>query len=385
MLKDKKMEFDQGRLGLNILNFQKQLKIFNLRIQTSSRTSEESDILQNLSFHIYQLQHAAATGNLTQELSTLSESLQSNESLAACFLTQFVGYVQSTLDMEERLETVKEIIDHFLPCIHTAMKISHGKQVLSKILCKDFLFNLYKCVINTFKRGSQYQNGAAINLLEYQVNWNKVVKAHVIRMNSGDSKKLFQETFGDCGNIAELYLIYVWQIYMIYEVKERDFMPPSLHCITEVMENSGKYVVVVPARDMKKMALNDPFSPAGRYYNTLTDYNKLEVPHPIPDLSFECTDFRIGVLYPNGVVFLVNSASWDNCLQKISATIEGLEVKTSLKFMPSLGRTFGLPLKVKQFLLLTSDLSLSRETGIAVGLIYCARKCKSMIITDDVG
>lgn len=339
------METDQDKHDSHTINLQKQLILFSVRIQISSHTSDESDILLDLYSHLNQLQRVAASGDMAKKLSAFSKELESNESSAACFLTQFVQYVQSTLELEKNLDTIKEIINCLLPCVQSAMKSMLGKQALKKIICEDLLLDLYKCLVNTFKRESQYQNGATTNLLEYQSNLNKIVKAHIIRMNSEDSKKLFQETFGDCGNTSELYLIYVWQIYMIYEVKERDSMPPSLHCITDVMERSGEYVVVVPPRDMKRMALTNPASPAGRYSSTLTERDKLAAPHPIPDLAFEWTDLWISVLYPNGVVFLVNSVSWEDRLQEISTTIEGLEVKKPLTFMPSLGSTFGLSVK----------------------------------------
>lgn len=343
------MATDKSKQSHGILNLQKQLKILYWRIQTSSYTSEEPDMFLSLSSHISQLQNIDATDNITKELSSFSESLQASECLAACFLTQFLHYVESTLEITGNLDTVKEIIDCLLPCVHTAMKRIHGKEVVKKICKNNLLLNIYKCLVNAFTKESQYQNGAVTDLFEYQSNSNKTVKAHIKRMNSGDSKKLFQETFGDCGNIAELYLIYVWQIYMIYEVKEDNAMLPSLHCITEVMENSGKYIMVVPPWDMNKMSLTNPSTPAGRYYNSLRDGKMLEAPHPIPDLAFEWTDFRIGVLHPNGVVFLINSGSWEDCLKEISATIEGLEVKRSLTFLPSLGSTFGLALKVRVF------------------------------------
>lgn len=341
------METDQDKHDSHTINLQKQLILFSVRIQISSHTSDESDILLNLSSHLNQLQCEAASSDLVKEVSAFSKALESNESSAACFLTQFVQYVQSTLEVEKNLDTVKEIIKCLLPCVQSALKSMLGKQALKKIICKDLVLDLYKCLVNTFQRESQYQNLAATNLLEYQSNLNKIVKAHIIRMTSDDSKKLFQETFGDSGNISELYLIYVWQIYMIYEVKQRDSMPPSLHCITDDMERSGGYVVVVPARDMKRMSLTNPASPAGRHSNTLTEKDKLAAPHPIPDLTFEWTDLRVGVLHHNGVVFLVNSASWEDCLKEISATIEGLEVKKPLTSVPSLGSTFGLAVKVR--------------------------------------
>ncbi|MPC33596.1 hypothetical protein E2C01_026952 [Portunus trituberculatus] len=112
------------------------------------------------------------------------------------------------------------------------------------------------------------------------------------------------------------------------------------------MEKSGKYIVVVPYKDLKKMALTDPFSPAGRYHNILTQTDKVAARHPIPDLDFEWTDFQISVLHPNGVAFLTNSAAWKDSLRKISSTIESLEVKRCLRFSPALGSTFALPLKI---------------------------------------
>lgn len=332
-------------------NLMKQLKIFNLRVQISRKASGASDVFASLSSHINLLQQISSTDILAQELSKFSQSLQSDANLAGCFLIQFMNYIESTLDLEENLDTIKEIVNHLLPCIHVALKNQPKNEALKEIFHNDLFLSLYKCVINTFRRESLYQEGSTTDMLKYQSNGDRTVKAHIVRMNQRDSRRIFQETFGDSGSIASLYLIYVWQIYMIYEIREGGSVQSSIHSLTQVMEKSGKYVVQVPDKEMKKMALTDPFSPAGRYHKILTQSDKIAAHHPIPDLDFEWTDFLIGVLHPNGVVFLTNLAAWEDCLQKISSTIESLEVKRLLRFSPSLGTTFALPLKVRYFVL----------------------------------
>ncbi|KAK8406513.1 hypothetical protein O3P69_007274 [Scylla paramamosain] len=132
---------------------------------------------------------------------------------------------------------------------------------------------------------------------------------------------------------------------MIYEIRKENSVQSSIHSLTQTMEKSGKYIVVVSDKDLKKMALTDPLSPAGRYYKILTQTDKVAARHPIPDLDFEWTDLQISVLHPNGVAFLANSATWNDSLRKISSTIEGLEVKRSLRFVPALGSTFALSVK----------------------------------------
>lgn len=247
--------------------------------------------------------------------------------------------------MKENLDTIKVTIRYLLPCVNIALKNQPKEQIPNKLLKDDFFPNLYRSIVNTFRNESMYQEGSATDILNYQNTEDRTVKAHVVRMNQGDSKRTFQETFGDCGDLASLYLIYVWQIYMIYEIRKESSGHSSIHSLTQTMEKSGKYIVVVPNKDLKKMALTDPFSPAGRYHKILTQTDKVAARHPIPDLDFEWTDFRISVLHPNGVAFLVNSASWKDGLRKISSTIEDLEVKRSLRFLPALGSTFGLSVK----------------------------------------
>lgn len=333
------------------LNLIKQLKVFYFRVQIGMQTSEVSDAHTSLSSHMNLLQAVTDPDKLHLELSKFSQSLQSNTKLAECFLVQFINYIKSTIDLKENLDTIEETIRYLLPCVNTALKNQPKEQIPNKLLKDDFFPNLYRSIVNTFRKESMYQEGSATDILNYQNTEDRTVKAHVVRMNQGDSKRTFQETFGDCGDLASLYLIYVWQIYMVYEIRKESSGHSSIHSLTQTMEKSGKYIVVVPNKDLKKMALTDPFSPAGRYHKILTQTDKVAARHPIPDLDFEWTDFRINVLHPNGVAFLVNSASWKDGLRKISSTIEGLEVKRSLRFLPALGSTFGLSVKVRSTIL----------------------------------
>ncbi|KAK8406514.1 hypothetical protein O3P69_007274 [Scylla paramamosain] len=339
------MDTTRKRESSDHLNLIKQLKVLYFRVQIGMQTSEVSDALTSLSCHMNLLHKTTGPDKLAIELLKFSQSLQSNTKLAECFLVQFMNYIESTIDLEENLDTVKEIIRYLLPCINVALKNQPKEQIPNKLLKDDFLSNLYKAIVNTFRKESLYQEGSTTDILNYQNTEDRTVKAHIVRMNQRDSKRTFQETFGDYGNIASLYLIYVWQIYMIYEIRKENSVQSSIHSLTQTMEKSGKYIVVVSDKDLKKMALTDPLSPAGRYYKILTQTDKVAARHPIPDLDFEWTDLQISVLHPNGVAFLANSATWNDSLRKISSTIEGLEVKRSLRFVPALGSTFALSVK----------------------------------------
>ena len=347
----RKMDTIYHREILGHLNLVKQLKVFYLKVQVVRRASEASDVLTQLCSHIDLLQQITSQDNLALELSKFCQSLQSNTNLATCFLIQFMNYIASTIDLEKNFDTIKEAIHYLLPCIHVALKSQPNNQALNEIFKNDLFLNLYKCIINTFKRETLYQEDSTADMLKYQIDEDRTVKAHIVRMNQGDSKRLFKETYGDNGNIASLYLIYVWQIYMIYEIRERESVQSSIYSLTQIMEKSGKYVMVVPDKDLKKMALTDPFSPAGKYHKILTQSDRISARHPIPDLDFEWTDFRISVLYPNGVVFLANSASWKDHLKNISIAIKSLEVKRFLRFSPALGSTFALPLRVRSIVM----------------------------------
>ncbi|XP_045129695.1 uncharacterized protein LOC123515212 isoform X2 [Portunus trituberculatus] len=326
-------------------NLIKQLKAFYFRVQVGMQTSGISDALTSLSSHLNLLQKTTDPDTLPVQLLKFSQSLQSNTKLAEFFLVQFMNYIESTIDLEGNLDNIKETIRYLLPCINVALKNQSKEQIQSNLLKDDFFPNLYRSMVDTFRKESMYQEASITDILNYQNTKDRIVKAHIVRMNQEDSKRTFQEAFGDCGNIASLYLIYVWQIYMIYEIRKENFILSSIHSLTQAMEKSGKYIVVVPYKDLKKMALTDPFSPAGRYHNILTQTDKVAARHPIPDLDFEWTDFQISVLHPNGVAFLTNSAAWKDSLRKISSTIESLEVKRCLRFSPALGSTFALPLK----------------------------------------
>lgn len=340
-----KMDTACKKESSDLLNLIKQLKVFCFRVQIGMQTSEMSDAHTSLSSHMNLLQTVTDPDKLHIELSKFSQSLQSDTKLAECFLVQFMHYTESTIDLKENLDTIKETIRYLLPCINIALKNQPKEQIPNKLSKDDFFPNLYRSIVNTFRKESMYQEGSTTDILNYQNTEDRTVKAHVVRMNQIDSKMTFQETFGDCGDFASLYLIYVWQIYMIYEIKKESFGNSSIHSLTQAMEKSGKYIVVVPDKDLKKMTLTDPFSPAGRYHKILTQADKVAARHPIPDLDFEWTDFRISVLHPNGVAFLANSASWKDRLRKISSTVEDLEVKRSLRFLPALGSTFGLSVK----------------------------------------
>lgn len=61
------METDQDKHDSHTINLQKQLILFSVRIQISSHTSDESDILLDLYSHLNQLQRVAASGDMAKK------------------------------------------------------------------------------------------------------------------------------------------------------------------------------------------------------------------------------------------------------------------------------------------------------------------------------
>ncbi|KAG7177729.1 uncharacterized protein LOC121862837 [Homarus americanus] len=328
-----------------------QLKVFHLRIKVYNYThtllEDSRKVLgssSKLEAYIKQLTLAVSVDDLVQKLLLFSEALKSDMQLASCFLTNLISYVQSVLDLEKNLSDINEILDYLIPSVNIVVNSNIDKKTIQNIQNENFMQILYKNTVNIFNRESKYRETSINDLLQYEQG-RKTVKAHIVRMSPEDSQKLFQETFDDVGSVSNLYLIYVWRIYKIYEVEEGNTPESSVTSLTEVMKNSGKFLSIVPTKDLLSKERKVPYTQIGKKLRAEESDTMNDTSKTLVDMSFEWADFRIGQLYENGVVFLTNMDNWADRLQEISASIEKLEVKKKVKFLPTLGSTYALSLQ----------------------------------------
>ncbi|XP_071536938.1 uncharacterized protein [Panulirus ornatus] len=303
----------------------------------STAAVKERELFSKLEIHLNQIRLTTSLTDIDQKLSALSCALQTDVLFASFFLNNFIDYLLSVFDKEKNLTRVSEILEYFIPCVRTVISGRVGEKVINNIRNEKLLQVLYNTLVKIFRRESKYRVTDTEDLMKYQ-SGSKVIKAHIVRMSPEDSQKLFQETFADTGNLSDLYLIYTWQIFKIFEIEEG--------YMSEMMEESGKFISIVPAKDLKDKEWKVPFSPLGSKCLESEPSNKYkETPHPVVYLSFEWTDFRVGHLYENGVAFLVNVTDWAYHLHELSLSIEKLEVKRKVKFIPSMGSSYALTLQ----------------------------------------
>ncbi|XP_069184904.1 uncharacterized protein [Procambarus clarkii] len=329
-----------------------QLKIFHLRIKVNilaqplpATSNEEKEWYSRLEIHINELRSAKSQVDLVEKLSVFSSALKSDMYLGNCFLISLMSYAQSVLDLENNLAEICDIIMCLIPCINVVVTKKINKKTINVIKNDNIIQTLYKSMINVFKQETRYTEGSIRELLRHKDD--SKIKVHIARMTPQESKKLFQETFADPGNPADMYLIYTWQILNIYEVREDNMQGTSVLSLTQLLEDSGKFINIVPTKDLKSKEGKVPFKNVTKMpaLQSSDNLKKNSNSKAMIDLSFEWADFHVGQLYENGVVFLINMTDWLDCLKEISSAIEKLEVKKKVKFLPSLGSTYSLPLQ----------------------------------------
>nr|XP_053656557.1 uncharacterized protein LOC128705387 [Cherax quadricarinatus] len=335
---------------------QEQLNIFHLRIKVQSGHTpaaaaaaavsiEKNKYASRLEIHFSHMKSLTCFEDLDKNLSEFSIALKNDKYLANCFLSSLVNYAHSVLDLNTDLTKINEFLECIIPHVRDVITSQIDRMSISIIRDNNFVQNLYKTMVNVFIKETRYREESISKLLQYQQK-DKNIKAHIARMTPQDSQKLFQETFSDKGNPSDLYLIYIWQILQIYEIGEENALEIPVLSITDLLEDSGKFISVLPTKDMKKEG-KVPFTYVAQKSVTESSDKLKETPKPFVDISFEWVNFHIGQLYENGVVFLINMMDWVDHLQKISLSIEQLEVKKNAKFVPSLGSTYALLLQVR--------------------------------------
>ncbi|KAK4307551.1 hypothetical protein Pmani_020697 [Petrolisthes manimaculis] len=332
-----------------------QLNTFYLRIKACSYTqsllpyqTQEMNTLSRLEEQLDQLRKTTTISELNERLRSFTLILQADVDLSSSFLSNFLNYIQSVMELEKDLTSVTEILQILVPSVNTMLRSTGVKEDVVKSIQNDNLvYSIYQSVVSTFSSESQYSSKSIKALLGFQcgdvARGGRSTKAHVVRMTPQESVAVFQDTFGDKGSQFDMYLIYVWQVYKVYEVKHEDGSEhPLVQSLMDVIEGSGKYLSILRAKELQAKEHLDPFST--QFNNKMKDDAEKSL-HPIPEANFEWTDFRLGRVNANGVAFLVNSPEWLFQLKELSTDIEKLEVKKKLKDVPSLGLTLGLELK----------------------------------------
>ncbi|KAK3863326.1 hypothetical protein Pcinc_030896 [Petrolisthes cinctipes] len=332
-----------------------QLNTFYLRIKACSYTqsllpyqTQEMNTLSRLEEKLNWLRKTTTTSELNERLRSFTLILQADVDLSSSFLSNFLNYIQSVMELEKDLTSVTEILQILVPSVNTMLRSTGVKEDVVKSIQNDNLvYSIYQSVVSTFSNESQYSSKSIKALLGFQCGdaamGGRSTKAHVVRMTPQESVAVFQDTFGDKGNQFDMYLIYVWQVYKVYEVRHEDGSEhPLVHSLMDVIEGSGKYLSILRAKELQAKEHSDPFST--QFNNKMKDDAEKSL-HPVPEANFEWTDFRLGRVNANGVAFLVNSPEWVCQLKELSTDIEKLEVKKRLKDVPSLGLTLGLELK----------------------------------------
>lgn len=318
--------------------------------------THEVSTLGKLEEQLYNLRTTTSASQLNDGLRSFSSVLEGDVDLSSCFLSHFLNYIQSVLELERDLTSVTELIQIFVPIVNGVLRSTGVREyVVSNIQNDNLLYRLYHSIASTFSRDSRYSSESVRGLLRFQCgdadNGGRSTKAHVVRMTPKESTAVFQDTFGDMGSHTDSYLIYVWQVYKVYEVMNHNDSQqpqPNVYSLMDDIEGNGKYLGILRARELQAKEHSDPFASHLRdklHNHTVRDNAEKSV-HPVPDANFEWTDFRLGRVNANGVAFLVNSPTWVSQLNEISADIEKLEVKKRLKDVPSLGLTLALELKV---------------------------------------
>ncbi|XP_068207313.1 uncharacterized protein [Palaemon carinicauda] len=322
-----------------------QVSIFHMRVKVFNKAHELleswnheiSSCLETYLERIIKSSHCYK--DITDEIFCLKKALEENTALTSWFLYHFLSYVQSVIDLESSVAGLNEFFADFHSCLSVAVEGDLETKVIEGIK-QDGIMPLLFCTLQKMIADeTEVTHRSMGEILEF--TRGNIVKAHVVRMQATESQKLFQETFSDRGNPTELYVIYIWRILKIYSIEQRNGLEtPSVVCLSDILEESGRFVSIIPVKVLREKESKIQFSTMKR--SSLVSQKSAVTKD---ELTVEWADFRIGQVYGNGVVFLTNMCNWVEKVKEISRGVCELEVKKYIKFFPSLGSTYGLELK----------------------------------------
>ncbi|XP_064082320.1 uncharacterized protein LOC135198555 [Macrobrachium nipponense] len=315
--------------------FHMRVKVFNYA--NRSLVSGNHEISSCLELYMERIKSSHCYSAITDEICHLKSALEENDALASSFLYHFCSYIHSLIDLQSGITDLNEFFADFHSCVTVAVKGGIETKAIEEIKSDGVLPLLFQALEKTIVDETEVTHGSISEILEF--THGKIAKAHVVRMQATESQKIFQETFSDRGSFSDLYVIYIWRILKIYSIEQSDSDEVSVVCLSDILEESGRFVNIMP---MKEISEKESKIQMSSMKHSLMTQKREGISN---EQTFEWADFRIGQVYRNGVVFLTNMCDWIEKLKEISRGVCNLEVKKYVKFSPSLGTTYGLQLK----------------------------------------
>lgn len=311
------------------------VKVFNCANRSLESWNHESSSC--LETYMERIKSSHCYSAITDEICHLKNALEENDALASSFLYHFCSYIHSVIDLQSSVTDLIELFADFHPCVTVAVKGDIETKVIEEIKNDGVLPLLFQALEKTIVDETEVTHRSISEILD--LTHGKIVKAHVVRMQATESQKIFQETFADRGNLSDLYVIYIWRILKIYSIEQSDSHEVSVVCLSDILEESGRFVNIIPVKELSEK--ESKIQVSSMKHSLMTQKSE----GISNEQTFEWADFRVGLVHRNGVVFLTNMCDWIEKLKEISQGICKLEVKKSVKFFPSLGTTYGLQLK----------------------------------------